>query len=87
MGAGAATGLGPALRRKLNREGATFDLIGDRGRVHFVVGGPPEWHTGPADVTLAVPLERVDELAGLFSGQTGSGRLEWLPGLRFVVVP
>jgi hypothetical protein len=93
MGAGAATGLGPALRRKLNREGASFDLVGDRSVVHFVVAEAARCETGdpgveaPTTVTLALPLDRVDELAGLFTGRTGAGRMEWLPGVRFVVVP
>jgi hypothetical protein len=93
VGAGAATGLGPALRRKLNREGASFDLVGDRGVVHFVVAeaARSQIDDGGADaptrVTLALPLDRVDELAGLFTGGTGAGELEWLPGVRFVVVP
>jgi hypothetical protein len=92
MGAGAATGLGPALRRKLNRDGASFRLVGDEALVRFVVAEPPSCEQGdpgpdaPAAVTVALPLERVDELAGLFTGRTGSGRLAWLPGLRFVVV-
>jgi hypothetical protein len=88
MGAGAATGLGPALRRKLNRDGATFKLIGDGGLVDFVVANEAGWDAHDEhEVTLAVPLERVDELAGLFTGKAGQGRLAWLPGLRFVVVP
>jgi hypothetical protein len=93
MGAGAATGLGPALRRKLNREGATFDLVGDHGVVRFVVAEAAGCDVGdtrpgaPATVTLALPLDLVDQLAGLFTGRTGSGRLGWLPDVRFVVVP
>jgi hypothetical protein len=87
VGAGAATGLGPALRRKLNREGATFELIGDGGEVHFVVDEEPGWDVADREVILSVPLDRVDELAGLFTGRTGQGRLAWLPGLRFIVVP
>jgi hypothetical protein len=80
--------LGPALRRKLNRDGATFKLIGDGGLVDFVVANEAGWDAHDEhEVTLAVPLERVDELAGLFTGKAGQGRLAWLPGLRFVVVP
>jgi hypothetical protein len=92
MGAGAATGLGPALRRKLNRDGASFQLVGDHGAVRFVVAEAPSWELRdagpdtPAVVTVALPLERVDQLAGLFTGRTGSGKLPWLPGVRFVVV-
>jgi hypothetical protein len=87
MGAGAATGLGPALRRKLNRDGATFELMGDGGEVHFVVDDEAGWDVADGEVILSVPLDRVDELAGLFTGRTGQGRLPWLPGLRFIVVP
>ncbi len=92
MGAGAATGLGPALRRKLNREGAVFELVGDRDTVRFLVAEPARWDVDEASpaltvVTMAVPAGCVDELAGVFTGRTGSSRLQWLPGLRFVVVP
>jgi hypothetical protein len=87
MGAGAATGLGPALRRKLNRLGASFRVIGDVGEVRFVVAEEPRWEEGGDAVVVAVTLNAVDELAGLFSGSLGSGGLSTLPGLRFVVVP
>jgi suppressor of fused-like protein len=87
MGAGAATGLGPALRRKLNRVGAMFRVIGDAGEVRFVVAERPGWEESGGAVVVDVPLTGVDELAGLFSGKVGSGSLAILPGLRFVVVP
>jgi hypothetical protein len=87
MGAGAATGLGPALRRKLNRPDASFELLGDEATVHFVVADEAGWDAGDGEVTVAVPLDRVDEVAGLFDGRTGRGRLDWLPGLRFEVLP
>jgi suppressor of fused-like protein len=87
MGAGAATGLGPALRRKLNRAGASFRVIGDAGQVRFLIADEPRWQEGQDGIVVAVPLAAVEELAGLFSGKVGSGGLAMLPGLRFVVVP
>jgi suppressor of fused len=87
IGAGAATGLGPALRRKLNRAGASFRVIGDAGDLLFLVADAPRWQEGPEGIVVAVPLAAVEELAGLFSGKVGSGGLGILPGLRFVVAP
>jgi hypothetical protein len=87
MGAGAATGLGPALRRKLNRSGASFRVVGDAGEVRFLVADEARWHEGEDGIVVAVPLAAVEELAGLFSGKVGSGGLAILPGLRFVVAP
>jgi prephenate dehydrogenase len=86
MGAGAATGLGPALRRKLNRSGASFRVIGDAGHVRFVVANEARWQKGDDGIVVAVPLAAVEELAGLFTGNVGSGGLAILPGLRFAVV-
>jgi hypothetical protein len=86
MGAGAATGLGPALRRKLNRSGASFRVIGDAGNVRFVVADEARWQEGDDGILVAVPPAAVEELAGLFTGTVGSGGLAILPGLRFVVV-
>jgi hypothetical protein len=86
LGSGAATGLGPALRRKLNRSGASFRVIGDGGLVRFVVADDAGWQEGDDGVIVAVPLAGVEELAGLFTGKVGGGGLSNLPGLRFVVV-
>jgi hypothetical protein len=67
--------------------------VGDHAVIRFVVGEPPGSEVGdagpgaPTTVRLIVPVERVDQLAGLFTGRTGTGRLGWLPGVRFVVVP
>jgi hypothetical protein len=61
--------------------------MGDGGEVHFVVDDEAGWDVADGEVILSVPLDRVDELAGLFTGRTGQGRLAWLPGLRFIVVP
>ena len=85
IGVGAATGLGPALRRKLNRSGASFRVIGDAGDVRFVVADEARWQQGEDGILVAVPLAAVEELAGLFTGKVGSGGLAILPGLRFVV--
>ena len=87
LGSGAATGLGPALRRQLNRSGASFELIGDIQRVRFEVADRPAWSPRVTTLAVSVPRARVDELASLFTGRTGSGGLPWLAGLRIVVVP
>ena len=87
MGAGAATGLGPALRRKLNRFGASFRVVGDAGELRFFVAEEARWDESADAIVVAIPLSGVEELAGLFSGKVGSGALAALPGLRFVVVP
>jgi suppressor of fused len=86
MGAGAAAGLGPALRRKLNRPGATFRMVGGPVSVTFVVTEPARWQRSGQGVTVDVPLAEVDQLAGLFTGKPGSGELPGLRGLRFVVL-
>jgi suppressor of fused len=75
MGAGAAAALGPALRRKLNRPGATFPMIGGPLTVRFLVAEPPRWELSGGGLTVEVPLARVDELAGLFAGKPGSAEL------------
>ena len=88
LGAGAATALGPALRRKLNREGARFVVVGDAGELRFEVTSTPEWRLVSDDGGLAVqlPLAGVDEIANLFNGSTGTGRVAALAGVRFVVI-
>ena len=85
MGAGAATGLGPALRRKLNRTGASFRVVGDGVTVQFGVTEGAQWRLVNGDVLIEVPLGAVDDLAGMFTGEAGSGTMEALPGLRFVI--
>ena len=87
LGSGAATALGPALRRKLNRPGATFGVVGDGGRLTFAVAGSPAWRDSDAEIRVEVPLDKVDALAGLFSGRVGSYELAELPGLHFVALP
>ena len=87
LGAGAATGLGPALRRKLNRAGAAFALIGDCVKVSFAVADAPGWRIAANAVTIEVPLAQVDDMAGLFTEKLGMVTLASLPGLPFVVLP
>lgn len=87
MGAGAATALGPALRRELIGEGARFSVVGDRGRLHFVVQPQPSWTLRGSELTVGVPLGEVAALSELFSGRTGWGRRPAWPRLRFHVVP
>lgn len=85
LGAGAATALGPALRRKLNHDGARFRVIGDGGEVCFAVAAAPKWRLVERQLTVEVSMSGVEELAGLFSGGVGRGSLPALAGLRFVV--
>jgi suppressor of fused len=87
MGAGAASALGPALRRELARPGARFTVVSDQGELRFVVAAEPGWSVGPASLDISVPDARVDALAALFDGRTGWARLAELPGLWFRVVP
>jgi suppressor of fused-like protein len=87
LGAGAATALGPALRRKLNRPGASFRVVGDAGEMRFVVAGSARWALSPDRLLIEVPAAAVDGLADVFAGVPGSRALADLPGLRFVVLP
>ena len=87
LGAGAASGLGPALRRKLNRPGATFTVVGDVDRVEFVVADAPRWEARHGRVVVEIPMSGVEDLAGMFSGTTGAREVPGLSGLRFVILP
>jgi len=86
LGAGASTALGPALRRKLNHDGARFAVVGDAGELAFTVGASPAWRLEAGSVFVEVPLGEVESLAALFSGQVGTGSLPALKGLRFAVI-
>jgi hypothetical protein len=86
LGAGAATALGPALRRRLNHEGARFAVVGDAGELAFAVGPAPSWRIEGGSVLVEMPLGEVESLAALFSGQVGTGSLPGLKGLRFAVI-
>ncbi len=86
MGAGAATALGPALRRMLSHEGASFVVSGDEGVVRFSVASDVGWRLEGGELSVRLALADVDGLAGLFTGRTGTGSLPALPGLRFAVV-
>ena len=86
LGAGASTALGPALRRKLNRAGASFVVVGDTGALRFAVAPAAAWHLDGDDLVVEVPIDEVESLARLFSGKVGSASLPLLPGLRFTVV-
>lgn len=87
LGSGAAAALGPALRRQLNHDGATFRVIGDAGQVTFAVAEPARWTVSGRDVTVGVPLAMVDDLAALWTGTPGGAGLAALGGIHFVVVP
>lgn len=86
MGGGAAAALGPALRRELVAEGASFLLLGDRNQVRFGVSAESAWSLDDGNVSISVTPDEIDALAALFDGRTGWGRRRSLPGLRFHVV-
>ncbi len=86
MGAGAASALGPALRRELVDQGAVFSVVGDEQDVRFVVEEEAGWSWSGDVLEVAVPLDAVEGLASLFDDGIGSGRLPPWPGLRFRVV-
>jgi suppressor of fused-like protein len=87
LGSGAATALGPALRRKLNHSGATFRVVGDAGGLTFTIASAPGWRASAAGITVEVPLGLVDALAGLFATRAGRHELAELPGLQFAILP
>ncbi|HEX3424497.1 MAG TPA: suppressor of fused domain protein [Acidimicrobiales bacterium] len=86
MGSGAATALGPALRRTLTHEGAEFVVEGDAGDLCVRVGAEDGWQLQEDAVVVAVAPSSVEPLADLFDGKTGTGGLPTLAGLRFAVV-
>jgi hypothetical protein len=86
MGAGAAAAVGPALKRELVADGATFTVVGDDTDLRFAVTATAAWGWEEGALDVDVPLEEVEQLAGLFSGRTGSATLAAWPGLRFRVV-
>jgi suppressor of fused len=86
LGSGAAAAVGPALRRRLDRPGASFRVIGDAGQVTFAVGERAGWAVTGTAVTVEVPLDFVDDLAGVFTGTPGGAGVPALPGLHFVTV-
>jgi hypothetical protein len=86
MGSGAAAALGPALRRRLSEQGASFDVIGDADTVRFLVADAGGWAIDGATVTVSLPLAEVDGVAAMLSGRTGSGRVPAVADLRLVVV-
>lgn len=86
LGAGAAAALGPALRRELVGEGASFVVTGDESELRFVVGAEPQWGWTDAGIQATVAPDGLEYVAGLFDGRTGWGRASDWPGLRFHVV-
>ncbi|MBO0729787.1 MAG: suppressor of fused domain protein, partial [Acidimicrobiaceae bacterium] len=87
VGAGAAAALGPALRRELIGEGASFRVAGDADQMLVSVAREASWEADGDVLLLRIPLDKVGELAALFDGRTGWGRLPELEKLRFRVVP
>lgn len=85
LGSGAAAALGPALRRELIADGASFEVIGDDVTVRFRVGSGG-WTSGPGGLDIPVPLHEVGGLADLFDGRKGWGRRPVWSRLRFHVV-
>jgi hypothetical protein len=86
MGAGAASALGPALRRELVAQDAVFSVVGDEQDVRFVVGDVAGWSWSGDALEIEVALDAVEDLAALFDGSTGWGRHPGWPALRFHVV-
>lgn len=86
LGAGAATALGPALRRKLNHHDAAFVVVGDGRTLRFAVGPATTWRLAGDEVVVEVSVDGVEPLAALFTGQVGTGTLSGLDGLRFAVI-
>lgn len=86
MGSGAAAALGPALRRELLAEGATFAVVGDDSELRFGVGPEPGWRLTDEGLEATVAIDGVEYVAGLFDGRTGWGRVSDWTGLRFRVV-
>ena len=86
MGAGAASALGPALRRELLASGAVFSVLGDDCQLRFVAAEAARWAWAGSALELAVPMAAVGELAALFDGRTGWRSLPAWPGLTFRVV-
>ena len=87
MGSGAAAALGPALRRELVADDATFSVVGDDQEFRFRVGTEAGWQWTDGGIEAVVALDGVEYVAGLFDGRTGWGRASDWPGLRFRVVP
>ncbi|MDA8046897.1 MAG: suppressor of fused domain protein [Actinomycetota bacterium] len=87
LGSGAAAALGPALRRELVADGASFAVVGDDSELRFQIGPEPSWKLTGDGVQATVAADGVEYVAGLFDGRTGWGRASDWPGLRFRVVP
>lgn len=89
MGAGASSALGPALRRELVAAGASFSVVGDAGRLRFVVAEPAGWSctSDGTELEVTVAAGDVGELAAIFDGRTGWGRPPGCAGLAVRVVP
>ena len=86
LGSGAATALGPALRRRLSHAGAEFVVEGDAGELRIQVGLNDGWQLEGDIVVVELAESSVDALAALFDGRTGTGSLPSLSGLRFAVI-
>ena len=87
LGSGAATALGPALRRKLSHAGASFAVVGDPGELRFSVAAADGWRMDDDGVVISLAPASLDAVADLFDGKTGTGSLPSLAGLRFAVIP
>jgi suppressor of fused-like protein len=85
MGPGTAAALGPALRRELVGAGATFAVVGDTTRLRFAVADEPGLQVDADGPVVEVPLGAVEDLAALFDGRSGRGRLPDWPTLTWHV--
>jgi hypothetical protein len=86
LGSGTAAALGPALRRELVGDGASFAVVGDGVVARFVAATVPAWRLDGSTLVVDVPVGEVEGLAAMFTGRTGWGRRPALPGLRVHVV-
>jgi hypothetical protein len=86
MGSGAASALGPALKRELLATGAVFSVIGDDYQLRFVGAEAATWSWTGGIVEVAVPVGVVGDLTTLFDGRTGWRHLPHWSGLTFRVV-
>jgi len=86
MASGASTALGPALRRELVGDGATFRVVGDHWTLRFVAAAEAGWGFDEEGIVVTVPRSEVEEVAARFDGRAGWFRLAGVGRLWFRVV-
>ncbi|MHB8506169.1 MAG: suppressor of fused domain protein, partial [Acidimicrobiales bacterium] len=65
LGAGAATALGPALRRALAEPGGRLGVRGDAGELAFVAADAPGWELNGDGLVVQVPAAELPGLVAL----------------------